>query len=179
MMEEKQIANEDECLELKNIKYKTMLQCGNKTFHETKSENDMTNLDSFLENEKNNNKIEPWCKLDKTIKTQKIMEYIVVYKNANNLDEEETILLANYLKDCLDRKKLTRVKDVVYDKENGTIKEIPGLTYAKTTKHFTLKCMDKNRVSTLKSLAPKKTQGTAKNKVVLAKPKTYSSDEDN
>jgi hypothetical protein len=180
-MEEKQIAtaNQDECLELKNIKYKTMLQCGNKTFHETKSENDMSNLDSFLENEKNSNKNEPWCKLDKTIKIQKIQDFVMFYKNENKLDDEETTLLFNYLKDCIDRKKLARVKDVIYDKENGVIKDIPGLTYTKSNKHFTLKCIDKNRVSTLKSLAPKKGQGTVKNKAVLATPKTYSSDEDN
>lgn len=183
MMEEKVMTEEttiakDECLELKNIKYKTMLQCGNKTFHETKSENDMSNLDNFLENEKNNNKNEPWCKLDKTIKTQKIIEFIAFYKNENKLEEEETILLTNYLKDCIDRKKLNRVKDVVYDKENGIIKDIPGLTYSKPNKHFTLKSMDKNRVSTLKSLAPKKAQGTAKNKAVVSVPKNYSSDEE-
>ena len=68
-----------------------------------------------------------------------------------------------FLRDCLDRKKLQRVKDVVYDKTNGSIKEIPALSYTKANKHFTLKNMDK-RVSTLKSLAPKKTQGTIKNK---------------
>ena len=72
-------------------------------------------------------------------------------------------MLASFLKDCIDRKKLQRVKDVVYDKTNGSIKEIPALSYTKANKHFTLKNIDK-RVSTLKSLAPKKTQGTIKNK---------------
>ena len=39
----------EECLELKNIKYKTMLLNGN-PIKETKSSNDMSNLDLFLEN---------------------------------------------------------------------------------------------------------------------------------
>jgi hypothetical protein len=161
-MEQENNANSEECLELKNIKYKTMLLNGN-PLQETKSENDLSNLDKFLEDEKNNNVNEPWCKLNKTIKTKKILDFVEKYKSEKNLDQEEEKALLAFLKDCLDRKKLQRVKDVVYDKTNGSIKEIPALSYTKANKHFTLKNMDK-RVSTLKSLAPKKAQGTIKNK---------------
>ena len=161
-MEQENNINSEECLELKNIKYKTMLLNGN-PLKETKSENDLSNLDKFLEDEKNNNVNEPWCKLNKTIKTKKILEFVEKYKTEKNLDQEEEKSLLAFLKDCLDRKKLQRVKDVIYDKTNGSIKEIPALSYTKANKHFTLKNMDK-RVSTLKSLAPKKTQGTIKNK---------------
>jgi hypothetical protein len=152
-----------DCQELKNIKYKTMLLNG-VPLPETKSSNDLSNLDKFLENEKNNNVNEPWCKLNKTIKTKKLQDYVENYKQENKLSNEESELLLIFLKDCLDRKKLQRVKDVVYDKENGIVKEIPALFYIKTTKHFTLKNIDK-RVSTLKSLAPKKSgQGTIRKK---------------
>ena len=161
-MEQENNINSEECLELKNIKYKTMLLNGN-PLKETKSENDLSNLDKFLEDEKNNNVNEPWCKLNKTIKTKKILDFVEKYKSEKNLDQEEEKALLAFLKDCLDRKKLQRVKDVVYDKTNGSIKEIPALSYTKANKHFTLKNMDK-RVSTLKSLAPKKAQGTIKNK---------------
>lgn len=121
---------------------------------ETKSSNDLSNLDKFLENEKINNTNEPWCKLNKTVKTKKLHEYVEIYKQENHLTDEETELLITFLKDCLDRKKLQRVKDVIYDKENGLVKEIPSLCYIKSSKHFTLKNVDK-RISTLKSLAPK------------------------
>jgi hypothetical protein len=121
-------------------------------------------LELFLENEQKNNKNEPWCKLDKTTKIKKLASFIDVYKEESNLDEEETNLLAVFLRDCLDRKRFQRVKDVTYDKETGTVKSIPALAYSKQTKHFTLKNIDK-RVSTTKSLAPKKTQnGTIRNK---------------
>lgn len=143
----------EECIELKNIKYKTMLIKGG-PIHETKSSNDMNNLELFLENEKNNNSNEPWCKLNKTIKTKKILNYVETYKNEKNLDFMEENMLISFLKDCLDKKKLLRVKDVIYDKETGIIKDIPALSYAKNTKHFTLKNIDK-RVSTLKSLTVK------------------------
>ena len=156
----------EECQELKNIKYKTMLLNGAPLL-ETKSANDLSNLEKFLEAEKINNSNEPWCKLNKTIKYKKLIEFIEVYKKEKKIDEEECKLLAIFLKDSLDKKKLLRVKDVIYDKENGIIKEIPALAYTKSNKHFTLKNMDK-RVSTLKSLAPKKNNGhgTIKNKIV-------------
>jgi hypothetical protein len=41
----------NECQELKNIKYKSMLLTGT-PLQETKSSNDLSNLDKFLENEK-------------------------------------------------------------------------------------------------------------------------------
>ena len=134
-----------------------------KPLKETKMSNDLSNLDNFLENEKINNTNEPWCKLNKTIKSKKLIDFVEIYKTENNLDSEEAELLIAFLKNCLDKKKLQKVKDVVYDKSNGIVKNIPSLCYLKTTKHFTLKNLDK-RVSTIKSLAPKKINGTIKNK---------------
>ena len=144
----------DECLELRNIKYKTMLMNGN-TMKETKASSDMDNLDKFLETEMTQNKVEPWCKLDKTMKTRKLLVYAEVYREKNTLSSEETVLLVRFLKDCLGKKKLARVKDVVYDKETGIVKDIPSIVFNRSTKHFTLKNTEK-RVSTLKSLPAKK-----------------------
>jgi hypothetical protein len=108
-----------------------------------------------------------------------MIEFVELYKKEKNLDESESKLLISFLRDCLDKKKLSRVKDVIYDKTNGNIKEIPALFYTKTTKHFTLKNIDK-RVSTLKSLAPKKGQKSIKNKNEgTANNNDSSSDEDN
>lgn len=167
-----------DCQELKNIKYKTMLLNG-VPLPETKSSNDLSNLEKFLENEKNNNVNEPWCKLNKTIKTKKLQDYVDSYKLENNLSDDESELLLTFLKDCLDRKKLQRVKDVTYDKENGVVKDIPALCYIKTTKHFTLKNIDK-RVSTLKSLAPKKPgQGTIRKKEVKENESDSEEDDEN
>ena len=169
----------NECQELKNLKYKTMLLNG-VPLQEIKStsSSDLSNLDKFLENEKNTNVNEPWCKLNKTIKTKKLQEFVEVYKEQNNLSQEETTILFSFLKDCIDRKKLQRVKDVLYDKENGTVKEIPALCYIKANKHFTLKNIDK-RVSTLKSLAPKKGQGTIRKKEAVKCDSDSEEDDEN
>ena len=152
----------EECIELKNIKYKTMLSNGT-TWTEFKSEQNLSNLEKFLENERTTNAGEPWSKLDKTIKIKKMIAFAETYKTEKGLNELETNSLILFLKDCLDRKKLQRIKDVIYDKENGLIKDIPALFHNKSTNHFTLKNIDK-RVSTIKSLAPKKVRGTIKNK---------------
>ena len=154
--------NADECIELKNIKYKTMLLSG-APVKETKSSSDLTNLEKFLEDDKNNNQNEPWSKLDKTIKIKKMMIYAEEYVKKNNLTPEEDVALRAFLKDCLDRKRLQRVKDVDYDKTTGEVKDIPSMVFNKTNSHFTLKNLDKQRVSTLKSLPPKKAKGTIKN----------------
>jgi hypothetical protein len=153
---------QEECIELKNIKYKTMLLSGN-VIQEIKSSNDLSNLEKFLENNKTKNQSEPWSKLDKTVKTKKILTFAENYSKEKNYEHEELNLLIAFLKDCLDRKKLQRVKDVDYDKDSGEIKDIPALHFNKATKHFTLKNIDK-RISTLKSLPPKKVRGTIKNK---------------
>jgi len=152
-----------ECVELKNIQYKTMLLNGVQT--EIRNSNSLLNLEKFLEDDKNNNKTEPWNKLDKTIKTKKLLLFAEIYAKENEFTEEEQNLLVAFLKDCLDRKKLQKIKDIEYDKTTNEVKSIPSLFYNKTNKHFTLKNMDK-RVSTAKSLPPKKTKGTIKNKLV-------------
>jgi len=156
---------QNECVELKNIKYKTMLLSGNIVNEINSSNDDLCNLEKFLENDKQNNQNEPWSKLDKTIKTKKVIVFAEKYTKENNLNEEDEKNLIAFLKDCLDRKKLQRVKDVDYDKTTGEIKEIPAIFYNKNSKHFTLKNLDK-RVNTLKSLTPKKaisSRGTVKN----------------
>ena len=152
-----------ECNELKAIKYKTLLMNGI-VWPETKSSSDLTNLDKFLENEKNSNANEPWSKLDKTAKIKKISVFSEKYKTENTLSDDEFEKLTSFLKDCLDRKKLQRVKDVIYDKTTGEIKDIPALHHNKQSNHFTLKNTDKH-ISTTRSLAPKKVRGTAKNVV--------------
>ena len=151
----------NDCNELKTLKYKSMILNGI-PWPESKSSTDLANLDKFLENEKITNSNKPWSKLDKTTKIKKLIVFADNYKQEHNLNNEEYELLLTFFRDCLDKKKLQRVKDVNYNKETCEIKDIPALCFNKPTNHFTLKNIDK-RVSTLKGLAPKKKQGTVKN----------------
>jgi hypothetical protein len=73
----------------------------------------------------------------------------------HKLNSSEIKNIKKQLMDALDKKQLTKVKDIQYDKENGIIKNIPHLHFNTNTRKFTLKKSDKH-VSTSKSLAPKK-----------------------
>lgn len=156
-------SNQEECMELKTIKYKTMLISG-ADIQETKTSNDMNNLERFLEAEKHTNQAESWAKLDKTIKTQKLIAYAEKYVEQHKMCEDDLNMLVQYLKDCLDKKKLGRVKDVTYDKEKGVIKDIPSLIFNKSSRQYTLKRSEK-RVSTLKSLPQKQKKIVIKSSV--------------
>tara|TARA_E500000178_G_C16673395_1_gene596071 strand:- start:119 stop:514 length:396 start_codon:yes stop_codon:yes gene_type:complete len=113
-----------------------------------------SNINEILENEKAFNEKEPWLKLNKTLKIDKIKEYVETYSLKHNFDDIQKNDLLSFLCNCLDKKKLLKSKEVDYDKENGIINHIPNLIL--NNKKFTLKRCEK-RQSTLKSLAPKKT----------------------
>ena len=76
----------EECQELKNIKYKTMLLNGNKK-QISSVINDVSNLDLLLDEESEQNKKEAWNKLDKSIKMNKINDYIKTLTTKHKLSD--------------------------------------------------------------------------------------------
>ena len=145
--------DKSECLELKNIKYQTMLLNGNSQLVSTQENS--VDIDKILEKEKVSNRSKAWSKLGKASKLRKLNQYVNTYAQEHKLSKSDKLTLKQYLLICLDRKKLNRVKDIIYDVQTGKIKEIPGLSFNKTTSKFTLKRVDKKN-STLKGLAPKR-----------------------
>ena len=144
----------EECIELRNMKYKSMLLKKTNNKQLTKC-NSNVDIDSLLEKERTQNKEDQWTKLDKSMKNSKIVVFVDHYASENNLNDKDKSFLQNFLFYCLEQKKLIKTKDVVYDKVTGTITSIPCLLYTPTlTKKFTLKRCEK-RPSTLSSLAPK------------------------
>lgn len=149
-----------ECKELKTIKYKTMLLSGNPDINPTIKDN-ISKLDMLLEKECIMNKAEPWSKLDKTIKLNKLNDYVGALIKEHKLTSTEVKTIKKELHNAVDKKQLQRVKDVHYDKETGTINNIPNLHFNKNTRKFTMKRSEK-QISTLKSLGPKKNQTSTK-----------------
>jgi len=152
----------EECTELKNIQYQTMLLSGNKTVTTNYDEVTSTRIDSFLQKEKEINKNESWNKLDRAVKYNKFIDFSNKY-----IDNIVTTLtsddLLTFLKGCLDKKRLMSNKEVIYCKEEQQITSIPALKYKNN--RFGLERCDK-RVSTLKSLTPikkKKEEKKSKN----------------
>jgi len=142
----------ENCHELASIKYKTMLLQG----EITPSTETILNIEEILEKESVLNKLEPWCKLDKTLKLNKLSIYADLLATKHILVDNEKNELKKFLSYCLERKSLNKVKDVVYDRENGIIKNIPNIQFNNITRKFYLKRSEKH-VSTIKSLTVKKT----------------------
>lgn len=159
------VGEECDCVELRNIKYKSMLL--KKTSPKQVTKHNL-NIDDFLEKERTQNKEDQWVKLDKSMKMKKMSAFVEVYANEHVLCGKDKVALYDFLTSSIDQKKLVKTKEVVYDKLTGTIKSIPCLVHCPTSvKKFTLKRCEK-RQSTLKSLAPK-------NKVKMTKPLSSSS----
>jgi len=148
----KTIKKTDDCIELKNIKYQTMLINNNIKIRDI-STAQIGDINIFLNQEKEHNKTQPWSKLGAGVKIKKIYDFIETYITTNDYTKTQKKTLQTYLKKCMDRKKLQRARDVIYDINNGKITNIPGLMY--NNNKFTLKNLDK-KGSTLKNLAPKK-----------------------
>ena len=141
---------EEECVELKNIQYQTMLLGGN-TKTNSSVEN-IVNIEDYLEKERNQNSNKPWSKLSNASKSKKIKVFAKDYFKNNKLKEKDFEELNNYLQLCLSRKRFQKMKDINYDIEKGLITNIPNLFFNKSTHKFTLK---NNKTSILKNLAPK------------------------
>ena len=159
------VGEECDCVELRNIKYKSMLL--KKTSPKQVTKHNL-NIDDFLEKERTQNKEDQWVKLDKSMKMKKMSAFVEMYANEHVLCAKDKVALYDFLTSSIEQKKLVKTKEVVYDKLTGTIKSIPCLVHCPASvKKFTLKRCEK-RQSTLKSLAPK-------NKVKLAKQSSSSS----
>ena len=148
-----------EPIETKNdeekLKYKYKTYFNSQTTSEETTTHSLIKIDELLETEKKNMNSEPWNKLDKRLKIQKLHAYAEKYGKENNFSMKSIKDLKTFFSDCLLKDKLSKVKDVVYNKETGVIGSIPGLVFNPTSKAFTLRNLDK-KVSTLKSLTPKK-----------------------
>ena len=140
------------CTELKNIKYKMRLMNPLNNSDIKTNNNSYDKLQMFLDDEKNKNKLETWNKLNKSIKNKKMEEYINKYIIDNNYEEHDKEYMYVYLYTRINQGKLSKNKEVIYDKTTGTIKDIPGFIYNKNTKHVTIKNIDSKHVSTLKNL---------------------------
>tara|TARA_B100000902_G_C26596082_1_gene568162 strand:- start:6 stop:533 length:528 start_codon:yes stop_codon:yes gene_type:complete len=145
---------ERDCIELKNLEYKNVLMYGNNLKPKDDSSN-VTMIENFLEKESQMNKLDLWTKLDKTDKIIKLKAYTKILVKNYNLNDDEEKKLNTYLIYCLERKHISKIKDINYNKSTGIIESIPNLLFNEETRSFYMKKGDKHG-NTLKSLAPKK-----------------------
>jgi hypothetical protein len=122
----------------------------------SESEVSFQTIDDLLEREKQSNKGEGWSKLDNSDKIARLHAFAERYAAANSLGASDVRALHAFFSSCLERKKLSRAKDVVYNISTKEVESIPALFFNTTLRAFTLKIVDTKRVSTLKSLTPKR-----------------------
>lgn len=147
------VKKDKDCVELKNLEYKNVLMYGNNLKPKDESVN-VSILEELLEKESQMNRLDLWPKLDKTDKIIKLKAYAKKLVEKHELNQEEEKRLNNYFLYCLERKYLQKIKDVIYNRELGTIESIPNLHFQEDTRTFYIKKGDKHG-NTLKSLAPK------------------------
>jgi hypothetical protein len=148
------ISNNAETSSQTFTKYKNYIQTTDSV--ESAQDLNYNAIDKLLENEKNQNKTESWNKLDKTVKIQKLHAFAEKYGKDHAIPIKDIKTLKAFFVDCLEKGKLQKTKDVIYDRDSREITSIPALYFNVTNRAFTLKIMDAKRVSTLKSLTPKR-----------------------
>ena len=143
-----------ECMELKNINYKSMLLKNkiivdnNKVFSQ--------NAEELLEKEMKSNKKKQWNKLSMTVKNKKIKKYANKYALENDLNNKNKVLLNKFLKKLLMNNKITRNKDVKYDISTGELLCILNISFNTSNNRFTLKS-NKSKKSVLSGIYKGKT----------------------
>ena len=151
----------DSCQELKNLAYKTMLLNGNDILQKNDNIANDSKINSFLVDESNANKAETWTKLNKTQKLLRLNTYVEnVLTDKYELTNEETKTTKLYLQRCIDHKNLSKAKEIVYNKEDNFIINIPCLIFNDDSRIFILKKDDKH-ISTVKCL-PQDKRGKVK-----------------
>lgn len=148
---EKQESKNEECHDLSNLKYKTLLENGKKNAFSSHKCGDASKIEAILENEMNTKKNQSWSRLDRIEKIDKLCQYAIKYCQENELSAAELSTMKTYLTAAINRNRLQKVRDVKYNKETGEVESIPHLQFNVTTRKFTLKRNDK-RISTLNSL---------------------------
>lgn len=120
----------------------------------------MEMMEELLNQEQVNKPVPSWNKLTSSQKTSKLMEFAVRHAERHHYDEATRQALMLFLRECVDKKRLERVKDVVYDAATQQVLEVPDLLHRPVVNRFTLRKLqlEKN----------KQQQRTLKHKVVVS-----------
>ena len=127
----------DECKEFNNLKYRTLISTG--TNIESNIDTSEDAINNFLNMDIENNKKGIWSKLTKTEKIKKIKQYInEKLKVEYNLTDEEIVYTIKVFTIMIDRKKLSKNNELIYNQENGFIEQIGGLVFNIETRKFNI-----------------------------------------
>lgn len=147
------IKNDSDCKEYNSLKYKTMIMTG--TNIEPTLDSNEEKINMFLSMDMEKNKKGVWSKLSKTEKVKKIKNYIkTVLAKEHDLTEAELLYANKFFSLWMDRKKLSKNNELIYNQDVGLIEGIEGLTFNVETRKFTINSIvDKPKKKTVKNVA--------------------------
>lgn len=141
-----QVNNKDICKEYINLNYKNVVEKGKPLKINRNTVNNDECLNTFLNDDIENNKNDVWSKLNKTVKLKKINVFSEILKEEYDLDDDEKEGVKTYLKTLIDKKLLLKNNDVVYDKNKGELIKINNLSFSNKTRKFCIKKNEKKSV---------------------------------
>jgi len=109
---------------------------------------DNERIQKMMDDDNNVNK--PWIKLSKNIKIKIVREYSHTYSD----NPESNSKLEEYLVNSIMKNRINKAKDVEYDVESGSIKNIPNLYFNDKSKNYSFKNID-FRKPMMKNFTPK------------------------
>lgn len=131
------IKNDSDCKEYNSLKYKTMIMTG--TNIEPTIDSNEEKINMFLNMDMEKNKKGVWSKLSKTEKVKKIKNYIkTTLLKEHNLTDTEILTATKFFSLLMDRKKLSKNNELIYNQEIGLIESIEGLSFNVETRKFTI-----------------------------------------
>jgi hypothetical protein len=148
------IKNDSDCKEYNSLKYKTMIMTG--TNIEPTMDTNEEKINMFLSMDMEKNKKGVWSKLSKTEKVKKIKNYVkTTLLKEYNLTETEISTATKFFSLLMDRKKLSKNNELIYNQEVGLIESIEGLSFNIETRKFTINCeKPAPKKKTVKNIAP-------------------------
>ena len=146
------IKNDSDCKEYNSLKYKTMIMTG--TNIEPTLDSNEEKINMFLSMDMEKNKKGVWSKLSKTEKVKKIKNYIkTVLAKEHDLTEAELLYANKFFSLWMDRKKLSKNNELIYNQDVGLIEGIEGLSFNVETRKFTINSVvDKPKKKTVKNI---------------------------
>ena len=133
------IKNDSDCKEYNSLKYKTMIMTG--TNIESPLDTNEEKINMFLNMDMEKNKKGIWSKLSKTEKVKKIKNYIKnVLAKEHELTDAEVLNANKFFSLWMDRKKLSKNNELLYNQDGGLIEGIEGLSFNSETRKFTINC---------------------------------------
>jgi hypothetical protein len=118
---------------------------------DNKNEISIASIDELLATQRKQNDNQQWNKVERSLKLKKLYYYAETHGLKHSMDPKDIKALKMFFTSSLNKGRLLKNKEVIYNSEKCVIESIPGLQYNTNTKNFTIRNTETKHVSTVKS----------------------------